>query len=677
MRTEIGQIFSTHPKDQNFTSVYQETFSKTGRPLDLFAVIEIVAKTPETLKLYQAELEKVFQTLVTTLKKIHVSSPIVSEDTFEKAIATINTALSRLVSHAKIDWLSNLHVALGAVFERRFFLSTTGNAQVYLFRKGNFTLLSEGLFEPKSSPVKLFANYSSGKLLAGDRVILSTNQLFNYLSLERLQEFLQEETIADSCKEIIGAVSEIKNIGFAAFLFEIQTSPAPLEPEKVALELALTSSQKSREFSSSLAWFIREATGFLLLFLQGVLRLLWRFLKSLKILLGRLFRKSAKARNLTYPRGDGRKSFPWAIGAGVVVLFFGIGFSVWQKASNEKKEKKASILKETENLLDEAEAAFIYNDEEQILKLLASAQPLLQKLEESKLPGDQAMVLQERWQELKNKLTKEIFIENPKLLTTFPNIPTDLIRSPEGFLGFNRQTQTLAFYDFRSGETKTVLADQNTSPLLLGGFGEASKGFLFLTKNAKLAIINLLENQLTLLDTEPDFLTNPNLTKIQTLEIFGNEESERIYLLDIGQNQIWRARQAAEEQKFLPAEAWLKTREEAPSLAEAVDMAVDGNIYILFPQRLEKYFNGQKQNFSLSPVSPELKKSQRITTAPDYQFLYLLEPENQRILIYNKSGKFQKQLKSAQFRDGSDLYVDEKNKLLYILSGQELLQVNF
>ena len=40
-KTIVGQVHLTHPKDTNFTSLYEESFSKHGQNIQLFGVLEI------------------------------------------------------------------------------------------------------------------------------------------------------------------------------------------------------------------------------------------------------------------------------------------------------------------------------------------------------------------------------------------------------------------------------------------------------------------------------------------------------------------------------------------------------------------------------------------------------------------------------------------------------------
>ena len=148
--------------------------------------------------------------------------------------------------------------------------------------------------------------------------------------------------------------------------------------------------------------------------------------------------------------------------------------------------------------------------------------------------------------------------------------------------------------------------------------------------------------------------------------------SQRVYLLDANQNQIWRL--SASDQQTGNPDKWLKT---AAALTDARDMAIDGSIYVLYADRLDKFFNGQKTDFKLGITTPALKNSTRVFTGAAYQSIYILDPDNSRVLIFDKTGKLQKQIKSDKFRDLSDIYVDETTGIMHLLAGSELLQINY
>jgi len=646
LKTNVGQIFLTHPKDENFTSVYEESFSRDGASVDLFAVIEIAGIGPQMLKASKADYEKLTQTIVGALKRTYIAAPSVSEETFEKALANINSSLSRLGSKEKITWFGRLNATLGAVAGNQLSLSVVGNGVVYLYREDEPSLLSDGLAEEKPKPTKLFANYASGGLANGDRVVLSNRELLNFLSQERLNSFLSSETLEDACEEIITALSDVKDTGFATYVFEAassEKSPSPVE-RKIR-----TASRGSRDFANYLEiakYAAISAAGFLWQSISGAVKFIIHF-----------FRVRPK------------KYLFMAI-AVVLILFLGnIALATWRKNHQAVQESQTTTAAAIEQKLSEAESALIYNNENGAVVLITEIETLLASLDKNS--PDRAS-LENRLLSLKNKVSKDVRVDNPTVLTEFGSVPTNLIRSPNGFLGYNKNSGRLAFYDFRAGSTKPVLQNQNTGNLSFGVFLGSNAGYTFLHKDGKFVKLDIDGESLADLNagTNAD-VSLADLARGRALAVLGENSNARLYALDHKTQQIWRMN--VNDSGIATPDRWLKT---TADFTEARDLAIDGSVYVLYADHLEKYFNGTRQNFQISAISPPAKNLVSIFTAPDLQSLYLADPDNKRIIILNKQGQLEKQLISEKLHELSDLFVDEKAGLLYALSGSELLQIN-
>lgn len=666
LKTNVGQIYLTHPKDENFTSIYEEAFTKHGVAVELFLVLEIASNGANSVKLKKPEYEKLVQTVVGALKKTYVTAPAINEDTFERALAAINAALSRLASRGKVNWYGKFHAAAAALWQNQFALSTTGNALVYLSRRGEITSLSEDFPEKPKGAIKIFSNYSSGKLAAGDRVILSTNQIFNYLSLERLREFLGEESLEEACEEIITTLQDIKTAGFSTFIFETYApgrtlpqqaeKPATIDDQPEIPAYAVPRQPKS-EFGKILTIAKDVAVS--------LLKFLWiTILKIVDVTLGIIARIFGTRRS--------KKFLGIVIALALLVLLVNVGLTAFKRSGNEKDSKEAQAFTQIEEKLNEAEAALIYDDQNKAVTLITDAEDLLAKLKTKNT--DKRDSLRERLLAVKNRVNKEERIENPTVITTFPNIPTDLIRSGNGILGFNRDSGTMAFYDFRTGEIKPILKNKNTSDLVNGVYAGGKLGYVFLKRSGRFAALDLASDSLTDLATATSTPTiDLDASEVRDLEILGEGTLARLYILDPKQNQIWRIRASGET--LVPAEKWLKTTD--TSFAEADNFSVDGSIFVQYKNSVQKFFNGQRADFELAQTVPSVDNVENIFTQADYQYLYLLEPDRERIMIFAKDGKLHKQLVSPKFRELSDIYADEKNKIIHVLSGSELLQINY
>ena len=109
-------------------------------------------------------------------------------ESFEAALHKINLALAELVKHGNIAWLGKFHGALGILEKNNLHFSVTGEAEILLLRNDGFSDISDGLASAESSvhPIKTFVEVSSGRMLAQDKVIFTSPELFGLLSLPDL-----------------------------------------------------------------------------------------------------------------------------------------------------------------------------------------------------------------------------------------------------------------------------------------------------------------------------------------------------------------------------------------------------------------------------------------------------------------------------------------------------------
>jgi hypothetical protein len=151
----------------------------------------------------------------------------------------------------------------------------------------------------------------------------------------------------------------------------------------------------------------------------------------------------------------------------------------------------------------------------------------------------------------------------------------------------------------------------------------------------------------------------------------------RLYVLDPGLGQVLRYR-ASSGGDISPPEPYF---EEEADIANAIDMAIDGSIYLLFDDgRLQRYFAGQMVPTTLSLPDRPLDRPVALYTAPDdeAQYLYVADPSNQRVIRCDKEGRLVQQFVlegDDALAHVRDIFVDELHDRLYVLSDNRLLMM--
>jgi hypothetical protein len=147
------------------------------------------------------------------------------------------------------------------------------------------------------------------------------------------------------------------------------------------------------------------------------------------------------------------------------------------------------------------------------------------------------------------------------------------------------------------------------------------------------------------------------------------------YLLDSSLNQILRHKP---DYSDLP-EGYFPTPGEI-DLAGAVDMAVVGEIYILYADgRILKFDDGQPAPFEIAGLYEPLQNPTALFASDEAEFLYIADAGNSRIVQLTKEGNFLRQFKAGEgeaFDQLKGLFASEQYNRLYFVSGNKLYVTN-
>jgi len=118
------------------------------------------------------------------------------------------------------------------------------------------------------------------------------------------------------------------------------------------------------------------------------------------------------------------------------------------------------------------------------------------------------------------------------------------------------------------------------------------------------------------------------------------------------------------------------------NLTGAVDMTIDGNMYVLFADgQIKKFLKGEVQPFPMAGLPTPMRSPTTIFVSgakrPDADgFVYVTDTGNERILQFDKAGNFIRQFQAnpgePQMKRLRGIYVDENKGRMFILSGKTL-----
>ncbi|NBS69674.1 hypothetical protein EBT31_12295 [bacterium] len=144
-----------------------------------------------------------------------------------------------------------------------------------------------------------------------------------------------------------------------------------------------------------------------------------------------------------------------------------------------------------------------------------------------------------------------------------------------------------------------------------------------------------------------------------------------LYVLVATDQQIVRMRPQGDG--YEAGTPWITAR--SNDLTDAKALAIDGSIYVLTKDNVRVFFSGKEQSWTLGQLNTPLNNPVDIFTAPESEELTILDPQNNRILVVNKTnGAIVAQYVSKDFAQGIALSVDETTNTLSVLTKNALYQ---
>lgn len=109
----------------------------------------------------------------------------------------------------------------------------------------------------------------------------------------------------------------------------------------------------------------------------------------------------------------------------------------------------------------------------------------------------------------------------------------------------------------------------------------------------------------------------------------------------------------------------------------AVSLSIDSNVYAMRPNgEVIKYLGGKKQDYNTSGLPMTVSKSTIVFTDENTKGLYELGGDSSRVIRFDTNGVFLSQYVSDNYKNASGLYVDDTNKVLYVVSGGKIYKTS-
>lgn len=114
-----------------------------------------------------------------------------------------------------------------------------------------------------------------------------------------------------------------------------------------------------------------------------------------------------------------------------------------------------------------------------------------------------------------------------------------------------------------------------------------------------------------------------------------------------------------------------------PDVSQAVHMAIDGSVWLLFTDgTISKFTKGKADTFKITGLEKPLSSPTKIFTNGDTDLLYVLDTGNNRLVTIKKDGTYQAQYAADIIRSTTDFDVNENDKKIYFLANNKIYELS-
>jgi cell division protein FtsB len=216
LKTKFAKIISRErlPSRLLFCGFYHPEEAKPASMGDIFYFLEIVSPWfPNT---------SVAQTVIKTIvENYYQQSSLETALNLEITLKEVNARIAEVAAEGDNDWVSNLNGIIGVVKNGELHFSQVGSLVGYMIREKKIVQITENKsLKQRVSPLRVFEQLTSGELIPGDRLIFANSQLLNHISPERLRTSFQTEQIEVGLEEIFRQLKKTKAKEINTLVFE-------------------------------------------------------------------------------------------------------------------------------------------------------------------------------------------------------------------------------------------------------------------------------------------------------------------------------------------------------------------------------------------------------------------------------------------------------------------------
>lgn len=348
----------------------------------------------------------------------------------------------------------------------------------------------------------------------------------------------------------------------------------------------------------------------------------------------------------------------------VFIFILSIGYFKIKEGREAKKAQYNNLISVIEEKKSDAEARILYGEETRALEVLQETKKLVENLpQDTKKEREKINELNADIDEILLKLRKITAVQAELVVdlsqTKAEVKATQFVWFDNKLVAFGPEDDTLYFINPLTKDVE-LKKHETITGLKAADVPKEDDKIVFIANG----------NELVEYDKETQVLSNKTIAyqndeaDIKDISIY----NRRAYILDIANDQIYKHGQT--QTGYDRGTNWVTNK--SGSLANAVSLTVDGDIFVLTDNNVLKFFGGEQDSFEVRGVDPILENPTEIWTYSDVDNLYIAEPTNKRIVVINKEGNFVGQYTSDQWSNPTSMIIEENEKTVFVLDNNKV-----
>lgn len=374
----------------------------------------------------------------------------------------------------------------------------------------------------------------------------------------------------------------------------------------------------------------------------------------------------------TYQRWPASTKAFFALTVLLLVLLIGSVVFLRQRRIEDAAVRAASErLQEARVKKEAADAALIYENLDEARRLMREARAGAQAIAETPYYHAEVAGLLAAIQVTEDHTERITRVDQPTLVGDFRSVaPGGSVRglAAIGDHVFSFVPENNAILRLRADNGEASVVSQTSQGI--GYFRRASPlptdaMVLFATDSPGLALFDTTKGDLIKQEVDP---IPEGAKEIRGLATFGS----RLYLLFPDQKQVLGYSKTLSG--FTGGAPWIKAAD--LPVERAVDLGVDGYIYLLTNDgTIVKLLKGTPVEFAQAELSRPLSSPTRLVITEQLKYLYVLDPNEKRVVVYDTTGKLSRQFVFPNARELNDITVAGKDETLFVLDGTTVYRV--